>query len=189
MEINTEADAITEWENLDGASSLVSASTVEPLTLTGRPSTMLYLSCDPDFFTEFQVIARKNIEFFEATPVDVQTNAQGRNKPIVLGQVGIRCVHCRFNENRAKGSQYYPSQLSNIYQAAQNIAVSHLLELCPQVPDDVRQSLIKGQGQKSSAGKQSWALRAKALGVFEDSHGLRYAKSIDAFHKDFAMMP
>lgn len=37
--------------------------------------------------------ARKQIELFEAKQEDVDAGAQGRNKPIILGQVGIRCIH------------------------------------------------------------------------------------------------
>lgn len=36
-------------------------------------------------------LARKHMHLFEAKKADVDAGAQGRNKPIVLGQVGIRC--------------------------------------------------------------------------------------------------
>jgi hypothetical protein len=55
--------------------------------LTGRCPTMLYLSCDPENLSEYQCLIRKQIELFEANETDMQAGAQGRNKPIVLGQV------------------------------------------------------------------------------------------------------
>ena len=33
------------------------------------------------------------MELFEAQEIDVEAGAQGRNRGIVLGQVGIRCRH------------------------------------------------------------------------------------------------
>jgi hypothetical protein len=36
------------------------------------------------------------VEFFEAEEIDVSTNAQGRNKLVILGQFGIRCRHWPF---------------------------------------------------------------------------------------------
>ena len=38
-------------------------------------------------------LLRQQIEVFEAGKDDVEGNAQGRNKPTVMGQVGIRCRH------------------------------------------------------------------------------------------------
>jgi hypothetical protein len=55
--------------------------------LTGRCPTMLYLSCDPENLSEYQCLIRKQIELFEANETDIQAGAQGRNKPIILGQV------------------------------------------------------------------------------------------------------
>jgi hypothetical protein len=155
-------------------------------TLTGRPSTQLYLSCDPDTFSEYQVLVRKSIEVFEATADDVTTNAQGRNKPIVLGQVGIRCIYCARvpPSQRCRGAMYYPSKLEGVYQAAQNLANAHLLQLCPLVPQPVRDALLQFKDKKSSAGggKTSWSERLTALGVYEDECGLRFANRIDALH-------
>jgi hypothetical protein len=55
--------------------------------LTGRCPTILYLSCDPETLSDYQCLVRKQIELFEANENDVMAGAQGRNKPIVLGQV------------------------------------------------------------------------------------------------------
>lgn len=55
--------------------------------LTRRCPTILYLSCDPEHLSQYQCLVRKQIELFEANETDVEAGAQGRNKPIVLGQV------------------------------------------------------------------------------------------------------
>jgi hypothetical protein len=152
--------------------------TPEPC-LTGRLSIPLYLSCNPDYLSEYQCLIRKHIELFEASEKDVNGRIKGRNKPIVLGQVGIRCMFCAHlypPEDRARGAMYYPHKLAGIYQSAQILSQGHLMELCPFVPKDLRVEMKRLKEQKSyaTAGKDYWANTAKALNVFEDQHGLRY---------------
>jgi hypothetical protein len=46
--------------------------------------------------SELQVYLRANFsEAFGATEEDIAAPMHGRNKPIALGQVGIRCMHCK----------------------------------------------------------------------------------------------
>jgi hypothetical protein len=185
MEIDFDTTTISMENALNQGLDIVSLGSSKDYRKTGRPSTQLYLSCDPDTFSEYQVLVRKNIELFEAKEEEVASSAQGRNKPIVLGQVGIRCMHCAVvpPRERSRGAMYYPSKLFGLYQAAQNLANGHLVEGCPMVPDSVRAELVKLKAKKSAAGggKVAWAERTTALGVFEDSCGLRFAMSVGAF--------
>ena len=87
------------------------ATGVKTKGLAGRLPITLYLTCDDDNLSEHQCLLRKQIELFEATENDIYANAQGRNKPIVLGQVGIRCKHCSQWPNRGRGAVFYPSSL------------------------------------------------------------------------------
>lgn len=136
------------------------------------PVRMLYLDRDSNSLSPYQCEIRKQIELFAAQRVHVETNAQGRRKPIVLGQVGIRCRHCAMLRpiDRSRGSTYFPSKLDGLYQAAQNMAACHLCSLCKHVPTQVRNEIIRLREKKSSAGhgKQYWADGLKALGVIED---------------------
>jgi len=65
-----------------------------------------------------------------------------------------------------------------IYQAAQNMATSHLCEHCQHVPDQIRAELIKLRDRKSSAGggKKYWADGVRVLGVYEANDGLRFER-------------
>jgi hypothetical protein len=156
--------------------------------LTGRLPIQLYLTCNDNYMTQYQCIIRKQIEFFEATEADTETVIQGRNKPIVLGQVGIRCRHCSLFEahpdSRPNGSTYYPAKLDSIYQAGQNMAQFHLLETCQYIPQQVRDELIRLKektggtkrnrakvGEKSApgGGKQFWIKNAMKVGILEDT--------------------
>lgn len=51
---------------------------------------------DKYWLSELQVFLRANFaEAFAASEEDIAAPMHGRNKPIVLGQVGIRCAHCK----------------------------------------------------------------------------------------------
>ena len=79
---------------------------------------LLYVPSDNESISPYQCFARQNIELFQAQEVDVQTGAQGRNKPVKLGQVGIRCIHCAdlHPKLRTRAAVYYPSRLGVLYQ-------------------------------------------------------------------------
>jgi hypothetical protein len=115
---------------------------------------------------------------------DIESNAQGRNKPIVLGQVGIRCRHCNMlpPKQRTRGSVYYPTKLEGVYQAAHNLAISHLGSYCPNIDACLREQMAMLHEKKSPSGggKKIWADRAGVLGVFEDADGLRFEKRLNS---------
>ena len=115
------------------------------------------------------------------TPDDVQWNAQGRNKAIVLGQVGIRCRYCAQlpTWSRARGAVYYSASLDGLYQAAQNMAKNHLCRHCRLIPDNTRGKLINLRDckRRAAGGKKYWAEGARVLGVVQNNDGLRFKNS------------
>jgi hypothetical protein len=156
------------------------ASFVAPARTVG-----LYLAMDEECLSEYQCLLRKQVELFEAMKEDLSASAQGRNKPISLGQVGIRCRHCaklRMGE-RAKGSVYFPSKLMSLYQTAQNMANAHLVKDCREVPRDIRDDLMrlreKKKGKSSvGGGRDYWSEGLRVLGVYEtEDRRLRFRKS------------
>lgn len=90
-----------------------STDRVDPL-LVSRCFT-LYNDSDERNISHYQCLARKQIEIFESTLEDASSNAQGRNRPITPGQVGIRCLHCKKfpPKQRKTGSVYYPNRVSH----------------------------------------------------------------------------
>jgi hypothetical protein len=145
---------------------------------SGRPPTILYIPCDDESLSEYQCVLRKQIELFEATTEDVQWNAQGRNKAILLGQVGIRCRYCSRLPawSRARGAVYYSATLDGLYQAAQNMAKNHLCRHCRLIPDDIKNQLLNLRNCKRRAvgGMKYWAEGARVLGVVETVRGLYF---------------
>ena len=64
----------------------------QPVVVPARTNGItLSLSCDEEQLSEYQILVRKQLEIFEATQEDVESNTQGRKKQVTLGQVGIRC--------------------------------------------------------------------------------------------------
>jgi hypothetical protein len=114
------------------------------------------------------------------TADDVQWNAQGRNKAIVLGQVGIRCRYCSQipTWSRARGAVYYSATLDGLYQAAQNMAKNHLCKRCRLIPDDVRDKItsLRVRKRRAVGGKKYWAEGARVLGVIQCEDSLRFKK-------------
>jgi hypothetical protein len=154
------------------------ATEEENLRRTGRRPITLYMSCDEESLSEYQCLVRRQVDLFEARREEVDSNAKGRNKPIVLGQVGIRCRHCSMlpPKHRTRGAMYYPAKLNGLYQAAQSMASGHLCYHCQHIPDEIRQDLLVLRERKSSAGggKKYWADGVRVLGVYEDEDGLRF---------------
>ena len=137
-----------------------------------HPPVDLYMGCDDELLSEHQLLLRKQIEYFEAGPQEVQSITHGRRREIIIGQVGIRCKHCAQlpPRSRPKGAVYYPASLRALYQAAQNMAASHFTLSCERIGDDLKSQFQAFQGAKASAGhggKKYWSDCAKAVGIVE----------------------
>lgn len=148
--------------------------------LVGHPPKILYMKCDEDELNPFHCIVRKQIELFEADQEHAATNARGRNKAIVLGQVGVRCRHCKVfpPKQRGKAAIYYPAKLDRLYQACQTMAYVHLCETCEHIPNDIRKELLRLRDVKAPgrAGKKYWGDAARVKGAEEtDACGLRFS--------------
>lgn len=77
----------------------------------------LSLSTDRSTLSEYQCLIREQIDLFAAKQADIDCSAQGRNRPIVIDQVGIRCRHCSPlpSSRRSRGAVYFPAKLSGLY--------------------------------------------------------------------------
>ena len=157
-----------------------------PLSL---PVTLGGLDMQRSNLSEHQMLLRQQIEIFEATVEDVVTHMRGRNKPISLGQVGLRCKHCaHVSVNcRQKGSTYFPSTKSGVYQAAQNMSCTHIaIGLCSHMPASVSVQfaiiLNKKQNspayQKIGSGRPFWIQNLSALGLIDtEDQGIRFVRN------------
>ena len=106
------------------------AVTAEALYPPGPTSIgrVIYLDQDEQELSPYQCLVRKQIEVFELPETlngddkDSGETCQGRNRPVVPRQVGIRCRHCGpcHPNFRTRGSILFPSTLLGVYQTAQS---------------------------------------------------------------------
>jgi hypothetical protein len=158
----------------DLASSGVAGNLEDEDSSAGIP---MSLPSDESNLSEYQCLIRAQIELFEARNQDIECNAQGRNKPIKVGQVGIRCKHCTILPpgRRPRGAVYFPAKLPGLYQAAQNMAINHFTESCASIPEATRARILRLKAKKATVlggGKQYWANGARVLGIVETENGL-----------------
>jgi len=136
---------------------------------------------DDTVLSGHQVLLRKQIEAFEADQHDSATHTRGRNKAIILHQVGIRCRHCghRPVNERAKGSTYYPTSVMGLYQAAQNMCHTHMQSgICKDMPQEIKDEfveLLKTKYLYVGAGRAYWARTAKGIGLYDTEEGIRFS--------------
>ena len=172
-----ESDAATP----DNASASSSTShpdySVRTVPLTTNAETggiSVAIPSDEGLVSSYQTLVRTSLEFFTAGEADITFGAQGRKKEIHPGQVGVRCKFCanRPTHWRNRGSTYYPGKLSGVYQAAQNMAVTHLLQHCTEIPDDLKKTL--GEERKNQrildrrgGGKKYWVESCRKMGLRE----------------------
>jgi hypothetical protein len=152
------------------------AAASAPPSLPSSGITM-WLPDDNHQLSEYQIAVRQQLEIFEAKQEDVESNIQGRKRQVFPGQAGIRCRHCSNLplRQRRRGAVYYPVKLSGMYQAAQNMASSHLSDSCSQIPPDLKQKLVdlRHRRDTASGGKKYWAEAGRARGLYEMEDGLR----------------
>jgi hypothetical protein len=143
-------------------------------------------SVDKYKLSDHQSFLRQQIEAFQATQDDVMTHTRGRNKPVQLGQVGIRCRHCAHIpvSRRQKGSTYFPSNKFGIYQAAQNMSTAHIqCGLCSEMPVAVKWKFIEIASAKKpncshGAGRPYWTQSATQLGLVDTEEGIRFIRDV-----------
>ncbi|KAL3930808.1 MAG: hypothetical protein SGARI_004375, partial [Bacillariaceae sp.] len=149
----------------------------------GRAKSLPSLLVMPNDLLELsahQTLLRHQIEVFQAGEEDVGTHTRGRNKPVEIGQIGLRCRHCKVLPvaERLRGSVYFPRAIEGFYQASQNMNSTHLQTgECQMMGEDLRQEfsdLITSRGPSTGAGRAYWAEQARNLGLRNSEEGIRF---------------
>jgi TolA-binding protein len=139
----------------------------------------LAMPSDKDWLTPLHCFVRRHcVEVFTASENDVATPSKGKRKPIQVGQVGIRCPHCHADDSkngRERGSVYYPTTISSVYNATMNLLQRHL-HSCPSVPKEImdRYEALKGDDARSGTSKRYWIESAHSLGLVDTPNGIRH---------------
>jgi hypothetical protein len=177
-----------------GPPPTTAASTIGPC----QSIPMASREADAKDASRYQCLLREQIEYFEADDADLRAKAQGRNVPIQPRQVGIRCVHCaRRNQGgthrdgedpgqlvklereiamSTRGAVYYPTTLSNLYQAVQNMANNHFVNrTCPSAPsrliDEILEARRTRPKRSGGKGKSYFVQSAEGVGIADAPEG------------------
>jgi hypothetical protein len=92
-----------------------------------RKAVLLAMQTDAAVLSPIHVFIRQQIEVFEATQDDIEQPAPGRKTPILLNQVGLRCIHCRdlSPRDRVKRAVCYPSSVGRVYNSVSDMKFDH----------------------------------------------------------------
>ena len=103
---------------------------------------------------------------------------KGRKKALTLGQIGIGCLHCKNSEYKLKGSTYFPTSISGIYNATMIIQQRHF-PVCPSVSRETycQYQRLKGLTARSASTKEYWVSAARKLGLVDTSKGVFFKQS------------
>ena len=158
------------------------------------PVKILATPRDRTFLTPVLCLIRRQLEAFAATPADVaeRNRRGGTRQSISIGQVGLRCRHCKDlpPSQRARGSISYPNEIRLIYQSVRNWQRYHF-KLCTVMPLDVRLEYdrVRDTSRKSrgTTGLLKWIEAAQAIGLVDWTHddgseecGIKFAETIRA---------
>lgn len=88
---------------------------------------ILAASSDAKHLNPLHCFVRRHIEVFAADKEDMSAPSPGRKTRVVLGQVGIRCVHCANLplKNKVKRAVCYPPSVNGIYHSVSNMKFDH----------------------------------------------------------------
>mmetsp|Transcript_29094 Transcript_29094/g.43977 ORF Transcript_29094/g.43977 Transcript_29094/m.43977 type:complete len:494 (-) Transcript_29094:74-1555(-) len=143
---------------------------------------LLSMPADADSLSDRQCYVRSDfVEVFAATDKDVAARHSKGAQKLVLGQVGIRCIHCAHlrPKDRAERAVCYPSSISRIYQTVADMQRFHF-EQCREIPDETRKvykSLKTTRPRGVGSPQTYWVQSAKLLNLVDSDNGIRFGNS------------
>ena len=118
----------------------------------------------------------------------MEAPAPGRKHPVGVGQVGLRCIHCRHatrSSDRVKRAICYPSSIKRIYRTVIDMKLDHFLH-CKFVPKQLKDTLnaLKANNTRSTGTTMQYFIRAAGqMGLVDspDGNGVRMIDNKDPF--------
>jgi hypothetical protein len=182
------------------ATAPVPRTRVESSTVpVGKSIVSLAADDDAEVLNPVHCFVRKHVELFSADEDDIAAPCPGRKTRVMLGQVGIRCMHCAKlklpPKDRVKRAVCYPPSIDGIYHSVSNMKFDHF-GICPGLPPSAKEELAalrsscsgrrqagagnKTNGNKSSTGfgstnmAQYYRDAAFAKGLVDTDEGIRF---------------
>ncbi|GKY97063.1 hypothetical protein MPSEU_000664800 [Mayamaea pseudoterrestris] len=140
---------------------------------------LLALATDKESLSDRQCYVRSEmVEIFAASDKEVAARHSKGAQKLVIGQVGIRCVHCSHlrPRDRAERAVCYPSSISRIYQTVADMQRFHF-EQCREIPEHVRQYYrkLKTTRPRGVGSPQTyWVSSAQLMGLVDTEGGIRF---------------
>lgn len=150
----------------------------KPTRANASSARLLAQSEDRIALSETLCVIRENIEVFTATTQDVEAPAPGRKHPVVVGQVGLRCIHCKLaakHSDKVKRATCYPSSIKRIYRTVIDMKLDHFSQ-CPFVPEFLKERLkaLKATNTRSTGTTMQYFVRsAQKMGMMDANPGVR----------------
>ena len=176
--------------SLGSEGSSVTGSSFEDVSITGEETNKFYEGTvslatknDTESLSPLHCFMRRYcVEAFTASADDVSIPRYGKSHScrVVLGQVGIRCIHCKHRPAREKQERAvcFPSSLKNIYHSIETWQRRHSL-VCQDIPSWVKKNLtdLIAQSRAGAGGRrQYWEESASLLGMATTSNGIRFIR-------------
>ena len=158
------------------------------------PSARILLAVpeDKEWLSDLDCFTRKQIEVFCATEDDVsESMTEPSTRPaLVVGQVGIRCIHCSTTYEAShltdplSTAVVYPTSLQGIYEAAKDFQRLHF-DQCENVPEDVKRKLqsCESTTSLSSILRKYYISAAKAMGLHDGYNRIHAGAPPEPVHK------
>ena len=167
-----------------------------PLAVPQRSNTITLLANHADklVLSQLHIFVRQQIEVFAATESEITQPSPGRKIRVVLGQVGLRCIHCANIpvKDRVKRAVCYPAAISGIYHAVSNMKFDHF-DKCRALPSTARDLFATlrsscgrhgprngGSNCSSNSTAQYYHDSAIALGLVDSENGIRFQDTSNA---------
>jgi hypothetical protein len=164
------------------ANSALNDITPSDQATSSMPLMLLALPEDRVSLSETLCVVRENIEVFTATQSDVDAPAPGRKHAVVVGQVGLRCIHCRHTtrcSDRVKRAVCYPSSIKRIYRTVIDMKLDHFSQ-CKFVPLILKNNLdeLKAIHTRSTGTTMQYFIKAAhSLGMEDGVSGVVLSES------------
>ena len=141
---------------------------------------LLAMPTDADSLSDRQCYVRSDmVEIFAATDTDVSARHSKGAQKLVIGQVGIRCIHCAHlrPRDRAERAVCYPSSVSRIYQTVADMQRFHF-EQCREIPNEIRKvykSLKTTRPRGVGSPQTYWVQSARLLDLTDSETGIKFS--------------
>jgi len=146
---------------------------------------MLAMPTDVESLSDRQCYVRSEmVEIFAATEKDVSARHSKGAQRLVVGQVGIRCVHCSHlrPRDRAERAVCYPSSISRVYQTVADMQRFHF-EQCREIPPETRKiykSLKTTRPRGVGSPQTYWVQSARLLNLVDTENGIRFSTDLNS---------